>query len=59
MVDTDLSVIANKSCSKNADLLKSIQYQLKLVENTDGQCGCETNKLSKLIQFVFLFFKFS
>ncbi|XP_063399036.1 heavy metal-binding protein HIP-like [Mytilus trossulus] len=34
------SVTAHKACSKNANLWKSIQYQLKLVENTEVRCDC-------------------
>ncbi|XP_052087389.1 cerebellin-3-like [Mytilus californianus] len=30
----------HKSCSRNASLMKSIQYQLKLVEDNDGKCDC-------------------
>ncbi|XP_071136786.1 complement C1q tumor necrosis factor-related protein 3-like [Mytilus edulis] len=30
----------HKSCSRNAGLMKSIQYQLKLVEDNDGKCDC-------------------
>ncbi|XP_052087390.1 complement C1q-like protein 3 [Mytilus californianus] len=30
----------HKSCSRNASLMKSIQYQLKLVEANDGKCDC-------------------
>ncbi|XP_052079204.1 uncharacterized protein LOC127717560 [Mytilus californianus] len=29
-----------KSRSRNANLMKSIQYQLKLVEDNDGKCDC-------------------
>ncbi|XP_052080686.1 LOW QUALITY PROTEIN: cerebellin-4-like [Mytilus californianus] len=35
-----LMVTGHKSCSKNAGLMKSIQYQLKLVEDNDGKCDC-------------------
>ncbi|VDI62045.1 Hypothetical predicted protein [Mytilus galloprovincialis] len=30
----------HKSCRTNASLMKSIQYQLKLVEDNDGKCDC-------------------
>ncbi|XP_076079005.1 complement C1q tumor necrosis factor-related protein 3-like [Mytilus galloprovincialis] len=30
----------HKSCRSNASLMKSIQYQLKLVEDNDGKCDC-------------------
>ncbi|CAG2244083.1 C1QL [Mytilus edulis] len=33
-------VKGHKSCSRNAGLMKSIQYQLKLVEDNDGKCDC-------------------
>ncbi|XP_052078285.1 complement C1q-like protein 2 [Mytilus californianus] len=36
-----LMVTGHKSCSINAELMKSIQYQLKLVENNDGKCDCK------------------
>ncbi|CAG2223756.1 unnamed protein product [Mytilus edulis] len=39
------SVTAHKACSKNANLWKSIQYQLKLVETTEGRCDCDTREL--------------
>ncbi|XP_071150032.1 cerebellin-3-like [Mytilus galloprovincialis] len=29
-----------KSCSRNASLMKSIQYQLKLIGDNDGKCDC-------------------
>ncbi|OPL21138.1 hypothetical protein AM593_10019, partial [Mytilus galloprovincialis] len=35
-----LIVTGHKSCSRNAGLMKSIQYQLKLVEENDGKCDC-------------------
>ncbi|XP_063416194.1 cerebellin-1-like [Mytilus trossulus] len=37
---TTLIVTGHKSCIRNADLMKSIQYQLKLVEENDGKCDC-------------------
>ncbi|CAC5380329.1 C1QL [Mytilus coruscus] len=36
----------HKSCSRNASLMKSIQYQLKLVEANDGKCDCNHSPLS-------------
>ncbi|XP_052066209.1 cerebellin-2-like [Mytilus californianus] len=39
------SVTAHKACSKNANLWKSIQYQLKLVETTEGRCDCDTKEM--------------
>ncbi|XP_063401925.1 complement C1q tumor necrosis factor-related protein 3-like [Mytilus trossulus] len=30
----------HKSCRTNASLMKSIQYQLKLVEDNNGKCDC-------------------
>ncbi|XP_071120246.1 cerebellin-2-like [Mytilus edulis] len=39
------SVTAHKVCSKNANLWKSIQYQLKLVENTEMRCDCDNKEL--------------
>ncbi|XP_071148680.1 complement C1q tumor necrosis factor-related protein 3-like [Mytilus edulis] len=33
-------VTGHKSCSRNAGLMKSIQYQLKLVEDNDEKCDC-------------------
>ncbi|XP_063416256.1 cerebellin-1-like [Mytilus trossulus] len=36
-----LMVTGQKSCSRNADLMKSIQYQLKLVEDNEGKCDCK------------------
>ncbi|VDI65928.1 Hypothetical predicted protein [Mytilus galloprovincialis] len=35
----------NKACTKNVNLWKSIQYQLKLAETTDGCCGYKTKEL--------------
>ncbi|CAC5422860.1 C1QL [Mytilus coruscus] len=35
-----LIVTGHKSCSGNADLMKSIQYKLKLVEDNDGKSDC-------------------
>ncbi|XP_076071824.1 cerebellin-4-like [Mytilus galloprovincialis] len=35
-----LIVTGHTSCSRNAGLMKSIQYQLKLVEENDGKCDC-------------------
>ncbi|XP_063399034.1 cerebellin-2-like [Mytilus trossulus] len=48
------SVAAHKACSKNANLWKSIQYQLKLVENTEGRCDCDTKKMHghKMVGFL-------
>ncbi|VDI52904.1 Hypothetical predicted protein [Mytilus galloprovincialis] len=36
-----IMVTGQKSCSRNADLMKSIQYQLKLVEDNEGKCDCK------------------
>ncbi|CAC5422858.1 C1QL [Mytilus coruscus] len=36
-----LMVTGHKSCSRNADLVKSIQYQLKLVDDNEGKCDCK------------------
>nr|CBX41701.1 putative C1q domain containing protein MgC1q52 [Mytilus galloprovincialis] len=36
-----LMVKGHQSCSRNAGLMKSIQYQLKLVEDNDGKCDCK------------------
>ncbi|XP_076088722.1 complement C1q tumor necrosis factor-related protein 3-like [Mytilus galloprovincialis] len=35
-----LMVNGHKSCSRNAGLMKSIKYQLKLVEDNNGKCDC-------------------
>ncbi|CAC5394197.1 unnamed protein product [Mytilus coruscus] len=43
-----LMVTGHKSCSRNAGLMKSIQYQLKLVEDSDGKCDC-TGRVSGLL----------
>ncbi|XP_052087391.1 cerebellin-2-like [Mytilus californianus] len=37
----------HKSCSGNASLMKSIQYQLKLVEDNDGKCDCNHSPSSQ------------
>ncbi|XP_063419008.1 complement C1q tumor necrosis factor-related protein 3-like [Mytilus trossulus] len=39
------AVNAHKACSKNANLWKSIQYQLKLVETTEGRCDCDKKEM--------------
>ncbi|XP_071124032.1 cerebellin-1-like [Mytilus edulis] len=36
-----IMVTGQKSCSRNADLMKSIQYQLKLLEDNEGKCDCK------------------
>ncbi|XP_063411048.1 cerebellin-2-like [Mytilus trossulus] len=36
-----LMVTGHKSCSRNAGLMKSIQYQLNLVEDNNGKCDCK------------------
>lgn len=41
------TVISHKQCAKNANLWKSIQYQLKLVESSEGRCDCGSQGLSK------------
>ncbi|XP_052087373.1 uncharacterized protein LOC127724449 [Mytilus californianus] len=48
------SVIAHKQCSKNANLLKSIQYQLKLVESSEGRCDCGSKDINnnKMVGFL-------
>jgi hypothetical protein len=33
-------VTGHKTCDNNSQLLKSIQYQLKLVEDNGGKCDC-------------------
>ena len=33
-------VTGHKTCDKNSQLLKSIRYQLKLVEDNGGKCDC-------------------
>ncbi|CAC5358719.1 unnamed protein product [Mytilus coruscus] len=35
-----LMVNGHKSCFRNAGLMKSIKYQLKLVEDNNGKCDC-------------------
>ncbi|VDI16411.1 Hypothetical predicted protein [Mytilus galloprovincialis] len=47
-------VIAHKQCSKNANLWKSIQYQLKLVESSDGRCDCGSKDINsnKMVGFL-------
>ncbi|CAC5380966.1 C1QL [Mytilus coruscus] len=47
-------VTAHKACCKNANLWKSIQYQLKLVETTEGRCDCDTKELHghKMVGFL-------
>ncbi|CAC5358705.1 C1QL [Mytilus coruscus] len=45
-------VSCQKSCTGNAGLMKSIQYQLKLVEANDGKCDCAHRSLEKVGFFV-------
>ncbi|CAC5380328.1 C1QL [Mytilus coruscus] len=37
----------HQSCSRNASLMKSIQYQLKLVEANDEKCDCNHSPSSQ------------
>ncbi|CAG2194978.1 unnamed protein product [Mytilus edulis] len=46
-------VTGHKSCSRNAGLMKSIQYQLKLVEDNDGKCDC-TGRVSESGKVAFM-----
>ncbi|CAG2244079.1 unnamed protein product [Mytilus edulis] len=48
-----LMVTGHKSCSRNAGLMKSIQYQLKLVEDNDGKCDC-TGRVSESGKVAFM-----
>ncbi|XP_076078937.1 complement C1q-like protein 2 [Mytilus galloprovincialis] len=47
-------VIAHKQCSNNANLWKSIQYQLRLVESSDGRCDCGSKDINnnKMVGFL-------
>ncbi|XP_071136795.1 complement C1q-like protein 3 [Mytilus edulis] len=42
----------HKSCSRNANLMKSIQYQLKLVKDNDGKCDCPSTSSSGKVGFL-------
>ncbi|VDI57087.1 Hypothetical predicted protein [Mytilus galloprovincialis] len=48
------TVISHKQCAKNANLWKSIQYQLKLVESSEGRCDCGSQGLNtyKMVGFL-------
>ncbi|XP_063419009.1 complement C1q-like protein 4 [Mytilus trossulus] len=53
------TVSAQKACTKNVNLWKSIQYQLKLAEKTDGWCNCGTTEMhgNKRVGFLARFSK--
>ncbi|XP_052105645.1 complement C1q-like protein 3 [Mytilus californianus] len=48
------TAISHMQCVKNANLWKSIQYQLKLVESSEGRCDCGSQDLNshKMVGFL-------
>lgn len=42
------TVIGNTTCNGNSNFWKSLQYQLKLVEDIDGKCDCQQRDSEKV-----------